>query len=74
MIAHLRQVEPMPANTGEVVRGFDKVLIPELNTGQLLSLVRDKYLVDAVGCNKVEGQPILAEELERAILEVLGDE
>lgn len=73
-IAHLRQIEPMPANTGEVVRAFDKVLIPELNTGQLLSLVRDKFLVDAVGYNKVEGQPILAEELERAILEVLGDE
>ncbi len=73
-IAHLRQVEPMPTNTGEVVRGFDKVLIPELNTGQLLSLVRDKFLVDAIGFNKVEGLPILAEELERAILEVLGDE
>jgi 2-oxoglutarate ferredoxin oxidoreductase subunit alpha len=73
-IAHLRQVEPMPTNTGEVVRSFDKVLIPELNTGQLLSLVRDKFLVDAVGYNKVEGQPILAEELERAILEVIGDE
>ena len=64
----------MPANTGEVVRSFDKVLIPELNTGQLLSLVRDKFLVDAVGYNKVEGQPILAEELERAILEAIGDE
>lgn len=73
-IAHLRQVEPMPANTGEVVRSFAKVLIPELNTGQLLSLVRDKYLVDAVGYNKVEGQPILAEELERAILELIGNE
>jgi 2-oxoglutarate ferredoxin oxidoreductase subunit alpha len=68
-IAHLRQLEPMPANTGEVVRGFDKVLVPELNTGQLLSLVRDKYLVDAVGYNKVEGLPILAEELEQAIME-----
>ena len=52
--------------------GFDKVLVPELNTGQLLSLVRDKFLVDAVGYNKVEGLPILAEELEQAILEVLG--
>jgi 2-oxoglutarate ferredoxin oxidoreductase subunit alpha len=71
-IAHLRQLEPMPANTGEIVRAFDKVLIPELNSGQLLSLVRDKFLVDAVGHNKVEGLPILAEELERAILEQLG--
>ena len=69
--AHLRHLEPMPANTGEVVRGFDKVLIPELNSGQLLSLIRDKYLVDAIGHNKVEGLPILAEELEQAILEAI---
>ena len=61
--AHLRQLEPMPPNTGEVVRSFAKVLIPELNTGQLLSLIRDRYLVDAIGHNKVEGLPILAEEL-----------
>ncbi len=70
-IAHLRNLEPMPTNTGDVVRSFDKVLIPELNTGQLLSLVRDKFLVDAIGYNKVEGLPILAEELEQAILEVI---
>ncbi|MEZ5078877.1 MAG: 2-oxoacid:acceptor oxidoreductase subunit alpha [Solirubrobacterales bacterium] len=71
--AHLRHLEPMPANTGEVVRSFSKVLVPELNTGQLLSLVRDKFLVDAVGLNKVEGLPILAEELEQAILEALEE-
>ncbi|MBA3865472.1 MAG: 2-oxoacid:acceptor oxidoreductase subunit alpha [Solirubrobacterales bacterium] len=70
-IAHLRNLEPMPLNTGDVVRSFDKVLIPELNTGQLLSLVRDKFLVDAIGHNKVEGLPILAEELEQAILELI---
>jgi 2-oxoglutarate/2-oxoacid ferredoxin oxidoreductase subunit alpha len=67
--AHLRSLEPMPLNTGEVVRAYPKVLVPELNTGQLLSLLRDKFLVDAVGYNKVEGLPILAEELERAALE-----
>ena len=71
-IAHLRQLEPLPVNTGEVVRAFPKVLVPELNTGQLLSLLRDKFLVDAIGYNKVEGLPILAEELEQAILEVLA--
>jgi 2-oxoglutarate/2-oxoacid ferredoxin oxidoreductase subunit alpha len=69
--AHLRHLEPLPANTGEVVRSYKKVLIPELNTGQLRSIVRDKFLVDAVGYNKVEGLPILAEELEQAILEVM---
>jgi 2-oxoglutarate/2-oxoacid ferredoxin oxidoreductase subunit alpha len=70
--AHLRNLEPMPANTAEVVRAYDRVLVPELNTGQLLSLVRDRFLVDAVGYNKVEGLPILAEELEQAILDVVS--
>jgi 2-oxoglutarate/2-oxoacid ferredoxin oxidoreductase subunit alpha len=69
--AHLRHLDPMPLNTGEVVRAFPKVLIPELNTGQLLSLVRDRFLVDAIGHNKVEGLPILAEELEQAIVETV---
>lgn len=70
--AHLRSLEPLPTNTGEILRAFPKVLVPELNTGQLLSLLRDKFLVDAVGYNKVEGLPILAEELERAALEQIG--
>jgi 2-oxoglutarate ferredoxin oxidoreductase subunit alpha len=70
--AHLRHVHPLPTNTGEVVRAFPKVLIPELNTGQLLSIIRANFIVDAVGCNKVEGLPILAEEMEAAILEVLS--
>ena len=69
--AHLRHLEPMPVNTGEALRSFERVLVPEVNTGQLLSLVRDKFLVDAIGYNKVEGLPILAEELERAILKEL---
>ena len=51
---------------------FPKVLIPELNTGQLLGIIRGKFLVDAIGYNKIEGLPIFAEELERAILEVLS--
>ncbi len=71
--AHLRHLEPMPTNTGEVVRSFPRVLVPEVNTGQLLSLIRDKFLVDAVGYDKVEGLPILTEELEAAILETLGE-
>ncbi len=72
-VAHLRHIEPMPANTGEVLRGFDRVLVPELNTGQLLSLVRDRFLVDARGHNKVEGLPILAEDLEQAMLDALEE-
>jgi 2-oxoglutarate/2-oxoacid ferredoxin oxidoreductase subunit alpha len=70
--AHLRNLDPMPLNTGEVVRAYDKVLVPELNTGQLLSLIRNRFLVDALGYNKVEGLPILAEELEQAILDVVS--
>jgi 2-oxoglutarate/2-oxoacid ferredoxin oxidoreductase subunit alpha len=71
-IAHLRHVHPLPANTGEVVRRFPKVLIPELNTGQLLSIIRAEFVVDAIGYNKNEGVPILAEEMEQAILETLS--
>ena len=72
-IAHLRHLEPLPTNTGKVLRSYPKILIPELNTGQLRSLVRDKFLVDAKGYNKFEGLPILAEELEQAILEEMGE-
>ena len=70
--AHLRHLDPLPRNTGEVVRAFPKVLIPEVNTGQLLGMIRGKFLVDAIGYNKMEGLPIFAEELEGAILEVLA--
>jgi 2-oxoglutarate ferredoxin oxidoreductase subunit alpha len=69
--AHLRSLDPLPRGTGEVVRSFPKVLIPEMNTGQLLGMIRGEFLVDAIGYNKVEGLPIFAEELEAAILEVL---
>jgi 2-oxoglutarate/2-oxoacid ferredoxin oxidoreductase subunit alpha len=69
--AHLRSVHPLPSNTGDVVRAFPKVLVPELNSGQLLGILRANFLVDAVGYNKVEGSPILAEELEQGILEAL---
>ncbi len=70
--AHLRHLDPLPRNTGEVVRSFSKVLIPEVNTGQLLGIIRGNYLVDAIGYNKMEGLPIFAEELEGAILEALS--
>jgi len=66
--AHLRHLEPMPQNAGAVLHSFEKVLVPELNSGQLLSLVRSKFLLDAVGYNKVEGVPILAGELEEAVM------
>src|SRR5207248_5452328 len=55
--AHLRYLNPMPRNTATVLRRYRKVLVPELNAGQLVMLLRAKYLVDAVGLNKVQGRP-----------------
>ena len=64
--AHLRHLNPFPANLGEIVRAYDRVVIPEHNLGQLLKLVRAEFLVDARGVNKVAGQPFKAHELEAA--------
>ena len=70
-IAHLRHMNPLPANTGEVLRRFDRVLVPEMNTGQLAQLLRARFLVDVESYCKVEGKPLFAAELEREILERL---
>jgi 2-oxoglutarate ferredoxin oxidoreductase subunit alpha len=73
--AHLRYLNPMPANTGDVLGAYRRVLVPELNLGQLRLLVRGRYLVDAAGYNRVRGKPFrigeLEEEAERQ-LEALG--
>jgi 2-oxoglutarate ferredoxin oxidoreductase subunit alpha len=65
--AHLHYLNPFPRNTGEVLQGYEKILIPEMNLGQLLKLVRAEFLVDAVGYNRVRGLPFKASELEEAI-------
>ena len=65
--AHLRHLNPLPRNTGDVVRAYRKLLIPETNTGQLVKLIRAEFLVDAGSYTKVEGLPILAAELEDVI-------
>jgi 2-oxoglutarate/2-oxoacid ferredoxin oxidoreductase subunit alpha len=65
--AHLHHLNPFPRNTGEVLRRYEKVLIPEMNLGQLLKLVRAEFLVDAVGYNRVRGVPFKASELADAI-------
>ena len=70
-VAHLRHLNPFPANLGEVLRSFPKVLVPELNTGQLLKLLRADFLIDARGLNKVAGEPFKVAEVEEAILEAL---
>jgi 2-oxoglutarate ferredoxin oxidoreductase subunit alpha len=65
--AHLRHLNPFPANTGEVLRRYDKVLVPEMNLGQLTLLLRAEYLVDAVSYTRVSGQPFQSGELAEAI-------
>jgi 2-oxoglutarate ferredoxin oxidoreductase subunit alpha len=69
--AHLRHLNPFPANLGEVVRAYPKVLVPEMNLGQLVKLVRADFLVDAQGLNKMKGKPFHAEEIESAIYDLL---
>jgi 2-oxoglutarate ferredoxin oxidoreductase subunit alpha len=65
--AHLRYLNPFPRNTGEVLRGYEKILVPELNLGQLVKLVRAEFLVDATGFNLVRGIPFRASEVADAI-------
>jgi len=69
--AHLRHLNPFPTNLGEILRSYPKVLVPELNMGQLLKLIRAEFLIDARGLNKVAGEPFKVSEVEEAILEVL---
>jgi len=71
--AHLRHLNPFPANLGDVLRRYDKVLIPEMNLGQLRMLVRAQFLVDAIGYNRVRGLPFKAEELADAVTGLLDE-
>ena len=68
-LAHIRNINPLPRNTGEVLRSYKHVLVPETNTGQLVKLLRAEYLVDCEPYNRVRGLPLSTEELEAAYLE-----
>jgi 2-oxoglutarate ferredoxin oxidoreductase subunit alpha len=68
--AHLRYLRPLPKNLGEILSNFKTVLIPEINNGQLIKIIRDKYLIDAKGYNKVMGVPITKQELIEAVRSV----
>jgi 2-oxoglutarate ferredoxin oxidoreductase subunit alpha len=70
--AHLVHLNPFPANLGEVLRRYPRVVVPELNLGQLSRLIRAEYLVDAHSVNKVQGLPFTAGELEAAFMKELG--
>jgi 2-oxoglutarate ferredoxin oxidoreductase subunit alpha len=69
---HIRHIWPLPANLGALLKSYDKVIVPEMNTGQLKTVLRDQYLVDAKPVNKVSGQPFTIAEIESAIEEALG--
>jgi 2-oxoglutarate ferredoxin oxidoreductase subunit alpha len=69
--AHFRYLNPMPRNTAAVLKRYKKVLVPELNRGQLRMLLRAEFLVDAVGLNKIQGRPFLVSEIEEKIEELL---
>lgn len=70
--AHLSYINPFPKNLGEVLSKFDKVLVPEINLGQLASIIRDKYLVPVIQFNKMKGLPLKTFEITEKISEILG--
>ncbi len=63
-VAHFHHLNPLPANTGEVLRAYERVLLPEMNTGQLAKVLRAEFLVDIESYAKVQGQPLFAAEIE----------
>ena len=68
---HLHHLNPFPKNLGELLKGYDNVLIPEMNMGQLVNLIRAKYLIPAIGLSKVQGLPYTTAELKSKILDIL---
>ena len=70
--AHLRLVNPFPADTGDVLKRYKRVIIPEMNLGQLAMLIRAKYLVDAISITKVQGQPFKSAEIAASIKDVIA--
>jgi 2-oxoglutarate ferredoxin oxidoreductase subunit alpha len=70
--AHVQYLSPFPKNLGELMSKFKKVVIPELNNGQLVKIIRDKYFVDAIAYNKIQGQPFMSIEVVNKMKEILG--
>ncbi len=69
--AHIRYMKPFPKNLGEMLFSYDKILVPEMNTGQLIKVIRDKFMVPAIGLNKVMGIPFSSVEIKEKIVELL---
>ena len=72
--AHLRYINPFPKNLESLIRNYDKVLIPEINNGQLIKIIRDKYVIDAISMNKIQGIPFEAREIKNRIIELHNGE
>ena len=70
--AHLRYINPFPKNLGEILKGFKTVVVPELNNGQLVKIIRDKYFIDAIAYNKIQGMPFMSTEVVNKIKEILA--
>ena len=70
---HIRYLNPLPKDLGKILKNFKRVLIPEMNCGQLLQLIRARYLIPAVGFSKVQGMPLFSSEIEQKIDEILGE-
>ncbi|MAU91982.1 MAG: 2-oxoacid:acceptor oxidoreductase subunit alpha [Gammaproteobacteria bacterium TMED182] len=70
---HIRYLLPFPKNLGELLAGFDEILVPEMNTGQLVNVLRSQFLIDAKQLNKVSGQPFKIREITEAITTLLGE-
>jgi 2-oxoglutarate ferredoxin oxidoreductase subunit alpha len=68
---HIRHIWPLPRNLGELIKTYDRIIVPEMNNGQLKTLLRDQFLVDAKPVNKVSGQPFKIAEIEAAIEEAI---
>ena len=69
---HLRWISPLPKDLGEIITKFKKVLVPEINMGQLIKLIRSEYLVDAKGLNQVTGRPISGKRITENVNELIG--
>ena len=68
---HLRYIRPFPKNLGKILKNYKKIMIPEINNGQLSKVIRDQFLIDVIQFNKIQGVPIMKAELKYAIKEVL---
>ena len=71
---HLRYISPMPKNVGSAISNFKKIIVPELNMGQMVNVINAKFGVNAIPYNKVEGLPFKISELKEAFLKALGEE